>query len=109
MALRLEDALNPDPFKQAVETRFTRQKVDVNHPVILFNNMPLKNVDEHKRHGIILDSKLTFSTPIEAVISKAEKGVGMLKYPSSYTLNEPCKLYVRPHLQCVSQNCSTFD
>ena len=95
-------SFNPDPLKQAVEIRFTRRKSDIDHPVILFNNTPVKKVDEHKHLGIILDSKLTFSAHIKAVISKTRKGIGMLKYLSSYlprhTLNELYKLYVRPHL-----------
>ena len=70
--------------------------------MILFNNTPVKHVDEHRHLGIILDSKLTFSAHIKAVISKARKGIGMLKYLSGYlprhTLNELYKLYVRPHL-----------
>ena len=60
-------------------------------------------VDEHKHLGIILDSKLSFSTHIKAAISKARKGVGLLKYLSKYlprnSLNKLFKLYVRPHLE----------
>ena len=72
------------------------------HPVILFNDIPVKKVNEHKHLGIILDSKLSFSAHIKAAISKMRKGIGLLKYLSKYlprhTLNELYKLYVRPHL-----------
>ena len=49
-----------------------------------------------------LDSKLTFTNHITEKISKAKKGVGVIKYLSSYvpvkTLDQIYKMYVRPHL-----------
>ena len=78
----------------------TKKKVD--HPVILFNNVPVKEVDDHKHLGIVLDSKLSLSAHIRAAISKTRKGTGLLKCLSKYlprqTLNELYKLYVGPHL-----------
>ena len=59
-------------------------------------------VIKHKHLGLVLDSKLSFSTHIKAAISKTRKGIGMLRFLSSYlprnTLNELYKLYIRPHL-----------
>ena len=95
-------SFNPDPQKQAVELTFSRKKIEIDHPNIFFNNIPVKKVDEHKHLGIVLDTKLSFSAHIKESISKTRKGIGMLKYLSSYlprhTLNELYKLYVRPHL-----------
>ena len=95
-------SFNPDPQKQAVEIIFSRKKNEVDHPEILFNNIPVMKVDEHKHLGIILDSKLSFSAHIKSAISKTRKGIGFVKYLSKYlprhTLNELYKLYVRPHL-----------
>ena len=95
-------SFNPDPEKQAVELTFSRKKIEIDHPVIRFNNIPVKKVVEHKHLGIILDSKLSFSAHIKSAISKTRKGIGLLKSLSKYlprqTLNELCKLYVRPHL-----------
>ena len=53
-------SFNPDPQKQAVELIFLRKKIEIDHPVILFNNIPVKKLNEHKHLGIILDSKLSF-------------------------------------------------
>ena len=57
---------------------------------------------EHKHLGIVLDSKLSFSSHIKTAISKARKSIGMLRFLSRYlprnTLNELYKLYIRPHL-----------
>ena len=95
-------SFSPDPLKQAVELIFSTKKTEVDHPAILFNNVPVKKVDEHKHLGIVLDSKLSFSAHIRAAISKTRKGIGLLKCLSKYlprqTLNELYKLYVRPHL-----------
>ena len=95
-------SFNPDPQKQAVELTFSKKKIEIDHPVILFNDIPVKKVNEHKHLGIILDSKLSFSAHIKSAISKTRRGIGLLKYLSKYlprhTLNELYKLYVRPHL-----------
>ena len=95
-------SFNPDPQKQAVELIFSKQKTETNHPEILFNNTHVMQVVEHKHLGIVLDSKLSFSTHIKAAISKARKSISMLRFLSRYlprnTLNELYKLYIQPHL-----------
>ena len=94
-------SFNPDPTKQAVELMFSKKKSVIDHPVILFNGMPVMKVDEHKHLGITLDRTLSFSAHIKAAISKTRKGIGMLRFLSKYlprhTLNKLYKLYVRPH------------
>ena len=95
-------SFNPDPQKQAVELIFSKKKTETNHPQILFNNTPVMQVIEHKHLGFVLDSKLSFSSHIKAAISKAIKGIGMLRFLSRYlprnTLNELYKLYIRPQI-----------
>ena len=70
--------------------------------MILFNDIPVKKVTEHKHLGVILDPNLSFSARIKLAISKARKGIGLLnylaKYLPQYTLSELYKLYVRSHL-----------
>ena len=95
-------SFNPDPQKQAVELMLSRKRIEIDHPVVLFNDIPVKKVNEHKHLGIILDSKLSFSAHIKSAMSKTRKGTGLLKYLSKYlprhALHELYKLYVRPHL-----------
>ena len=95
-------SFNTDPQKQAVELIFSKRKAEANHPVILFNNLPVMQVVEHKYLGLVPDSKLSFSTHIRSAMSKTRKGIGMLRFLSNYlprnTLNDLYKLYVRPHL-----------
>ena len=96
-------SVNPDPQKQAVEVIFSTRRIEMNHPEIRFNNIPVMKVDEYKHLGMIRDSKLSFSAHIKAAIAKTRKGVGLLKFLSKYlprhTLNELFKLYLRPHLE----------
>ena len=50
----------------------------------------------------MLDSKLSFATHIQSIITKCRRGIGIIKFLSKYlprnTLTELYKLYVRPHL-----------
>ena len=96
-------SFNPDSQKQAVELIFSTKRIEMNHPEIRFNNIPVIKVDEHKHLETILDSKLSFSAHIQAAISKTRKEVGLLKFLSKYlprhNLNELFKLYVQPHLE----------
>ena len=95
-------SFNSDPQKQAVELRFSKKRLVMYHPVILLNNILVKQVEEHNHLGLILGSKLSFSAHIKSFISKARKGIGLLKYLFKYlprnTLNDLYKLYVHPHL-----------
>ena len=59
-----------DPRKQAVELIFSRKNVQTEHLVILFNDLPVMKVEEHKHLSIILDSKLKFSAHIQGVSKK---------------------------------------
>ena len=71
-------SFNADPSKQAVT--FSRKRIQVEHPVILFNDTSVMKVTQHKHLGLILGGKLSFSHHIQA------------------TLIELCKLYVWPYL-----------
>ena len=93
---------NPDPSKQAVEVIFSRKRISLNHPNLLFNGSPVTTVTEHKHLRIVLDAKLSFANRIWSVVSKSRKSIGMLKCLSKYlprqTLDGLYKLYVRPHV-----------
>jgi hypothetical protein len=69
---------NPDITKQVVEVIFstkTKTKPPI-HPSLMFNNVPVKLVDEHKHLGIILDKQLSFTSHINSRLSIAQKGIG---------------------------------
>ena len=95
-------SFNPDHNKPAEEIIFSHKRHREYHPPLFFNNIMVKQVNEHKHLGLILDSKLTFANHITEKLTKARKGVGVIKYLSSYvpvkTLDQIYKMYVRPHL-----------
>ena len=101
-AFQWKMSFNPDPTKPAEEVIFSHKRQSPNHPPLFFNNTEVKQVNDHKHLGLILDSKLTFASHINEKLSKARKGVGVIKYLSSYvpvkTLDQIYKMYVRPHL-----------
>ena len=109
---------------------FSGQRIQYNHPCIFFDIASVDSVQEQKhwildwtgvildwchnglvshwiglnKHwiGVILDSKLSFASRIQSVISKCRQGIGMLRFISEYlprhTRNEMYRLYVRQHL-----------
>ena len=95
-------AFNPDPNKQAVELIFSHKKTKPIHPPLFFNGVIVKPVDKHKHLGLTFDSKLTFTYHINEKIAIAKKGIGIIKYLSSFTpiktLDQIYKMFVRPHL-----------
>ena len=95
-------SFNPDPTKQTIQVVFTRKSKQIDHPKIYFNDVKVKTVNDHKRLGLILDSKLSFISHINEKISKAHKGLGIIKSLSRLlsvrTLDLIFKLYIRPHL-----------
>ena len=95
-------SFNPDPTKQANQVVFTRKSIQIDHPIIYFNDIEVKTVNDHKHLRLILDSKFSFISHINEKISKAHKGLGIIKSLSRSlsvkTLDLICKLYIRPHL-----------
>ena len=95
-------SFNPDPRKQAIELIFSTKRDKTDHPILFFNNLRVTKKDKHKHLGLVLDSKLSFLSHINAAISKSRKALGLLKFLSKYlsreTLNALYKLYIRPHL-----------
>ena len=95
-------SFNPDPQKQAVELTFSRKRIEIDHPHLFFNGIPVRKVNDHKHLGTMLDSRLSFTPHSKLVISKERKGIGLLKHSSKHlprhTLSDLHKLFVRPHL-----------
>ena len=100
-AFQWKMSFNPDPTKPAEEIIFSHKRDPLVHPPLFFNDIEVRQVNEHKHLGLTLDSKLTFGGHIKEKISKANKGVDVIKYLSCYvpvkTLDQIYKMYVRPH------------
>ena len=93
---------NPDISKQAIEVVFSGKKNKVNHPNLHLNVIPVARHDYTKYLGVYLDSGLNFSKHVKEAISKASRGISLLKYLSKYVdrnvLDLSYKMHVRPHL-----------
>ena len=64
-------SFKPDPAKQAIEAILSKKENPIDHPPSLFNDIPVVKIDEHKHIGVVLDSRLTFSSNIQSAINKA--------------------------------------
>ena len=70
---------NPDPSKQGTEIVFSKKRSNIQLPALTFNNNILTPSDLHKYLCLILDRKLNFKNHLSEKISKANKGVGVIK------------------------------
>ena len=95
-------SFNPDPFKQATEVLFSKKRTIVNHPDLFFNGIKVNRDTSQKHLGMILDEKLTFNNHVSKKLSKASKGVGIIRklfylIPRN-SLVTIYKSFIRPHL-----------
>ena len=95
-------SFNPDPSKQATEIVFSKKQSNIQLPALIFNNNILKPSDSHKHLGLILDKKLNFKNHLSEKISKANKGLGVIKRLYKFlpraSLVNIYRAFVRPNL-----------
>ena len=95
-------SLNPGVSKQAQEFIFSCKSHKLAHPPVLFNNAPVKKCSTQKHLGIHLDEKLNFNHHVKEKITKAHKGIGVIKKLSNTLPRDALptiyKSFVRPHL-----------
>ena len=95
-------SFNPDPIKQANEVIFSRKFNKTLHPNLVFNLNPVNQSSNQKHLGMILDNKLNFNEHINEKVTKANKGIGIIRklrpcLPRSSLLTI-YKSFIRPHL-----------
>ena len=74
--------------KPTQEVLFSRKNSNITHPIIHFNNVQVQGANQQRHLGIILDEKLDFISHIDKVLTKASKGIAVIKrLPNSL----PCK------------------
>ena len=71
-------SFNPDPNKKTQETIFIRKKTVSLHPVVYFDNKPVKSSQIHKHLGMILDSNLSYEHHSKYILNKVNKSIGLL-------------------------------
>ena len=93
---------NLDLSKLAEEFIFSWKTVKINQPCLTFNTVPVARTTCQKRLGLYLDESLSFSDHVNAKISKANKGIGIIKSLSNkFPRNSLLTLYkyfIRPQL-----------
>ena len=72
-------AFKPDRSKQAEEVAFSRKTSIQVHPVLTFDNSPVMKTTHHEHLGLILDEKLNFKEHLKDKMSKAYKGIAVLR------------------------------
>ena len=75
---------NPDISKQAIEVIFSHKVNRPDHPLLIFNDIPVARKESTKHLGLILDERLSFRLHIKEALQKAKKGLGLLKYMSRH-------------------------
>ena len=75
---------NPDPTNQTTELLFSQKRHSPIHPPIFFDGNEVIKVNEQKHLGLILDTKLSFESHINAKIIKVKKIIGIIKHLSNY-------------------------
>ena len=101
-AYRWKMIFNPDLSKKTQEVIFPRKTNKVIHPTTTFNTVLVACTSCQKHLGLYLDEKLNFSQHINIKISKANKGIGIIKRLSHILLRKSIltiyKSFFRPHL-----------
>ena len=70
---------NPDLSKHVQEVMFSRKTNKINHPTTTFNTVLIACTPCQKHFGLHLHEKLNFKQHISMKISKANKGIGIIK------------------------------
>ena len=95
-------SFNPDRSKQAQEVIFSRKTSSQSHPVLTFDNSPVTETTHHKHLGLILDAKLNFKEHLKEKMSKAYKGIAVLRKLQNIIPRNSLliiyKSFIRPHL-----------
>ena len=101
-AYKCKMIFNLDLSNQAQEVIFFRKTNKISYPTTAFNTVPVARTSCQKHLGLYLDEKLNFSQHINIKISKANKGIGIIKRLSHIlprkSLITIYKSFIRPHL-----------
>ena len=93
---------NLEPQKQVQEVIFYRQNIKAPHLSVVFNNVPVVQSSCQKHLGVYLDQKLNFTHQIKEKLTKANKGIAVIKKLqnklSRNTLLTIYKSFIRRHL-----------
>ena len=78
-AFKWKMSFNTDPNKHAQKIIFSRKKTASLHPIVHFDNRPVKSTQIHKYLKMMLDSNLSYEHYIKFILNKAKKAIGLLR------------------------------
>ena len=78
-AYKWKMSCSPDLNNQAQEMIFSRKLKKSSHPKMFFNNAPVFCANWQKHLGIHLDETLNLNLHIKEIMSKALKGIDIIK------------------------------
>ena len=83
------------------ELLFCRTNSSITHPIIYFNNVQVQKANQQKHLDIILDEKLNFKRYIDKALTRASKGIAVIKRLRNSlprkSLITNYKVTIRPH------------
>ena len=93
---------SPDISKQVQDVVFSRETDKVNHMTLTFKAIPVAQTSYQKHLGLYLDEKLNFSHRLKEIISKINKGIGIIRklrsIPPRNALLTIFKSFIRPNI-----------
>ena len=78
-AFQWKMSFNPDLNKQAAEVFFSHKKNPLVQPAVFVNNSLVVSVYSQQHLGLILGMRLNFDNHLREKISKANRGIGLIK------------------------------
>ena len=101
-AYQWKRSFSPDRSKQAQDFIYSRKISIQSHPVLTFDSSPVIKTTHYKHLGLILDEKLNFKEHLKEEISKAFKGIAVLRKLQNIILRSSLltiyKSFMCPHL-----------
>ena len=79
MGVFVENSFSPDLSKQTQEIVFSFKNHNASHPKVNFNNLSVVQSTYLKNLGLYFDQKINFSHHVKVKISKAYRGIGVIK------------------------------
>ena len=89
-------SFNPEVTKEAQEVVFSHKSQKVTQLTVYFNNSPAMCSSSEKHLGIHLEEKLNFIHHIKEKISKARKGVGVIKKLNNALPGNALQVFCQP-------------
>ena len=77
--------INADKTEEVVSSP---KRNEPDHPVLMLENDDVSRKNKHKHLGVILEDRLNFQSLIKEAITKARRGINIIKYLSKYVNGE---------------------